>query len=173
MSLAFSDFCHLSHHYFCYFRSAFLCTCNSCRNGKLNSRWAADPVSVYWLDCMLEEVYNIMQCMQFDFLLTGQVYPMLMSSAPHAWAYSIEKVPFLNWLYNFFLKGVVFLSWHDIVHIELLYSVTKSKFDWTCIKVAAVKNAKMRLPYPTFPYTKCTFLVEMTFRMTASVMCTI
>jgi len=60
-----------------------------------------------------------------------------------------------------------------MVHIELLYCVTKSKFDWTCIKVAAVKNAKMRLPYPTFPYTKCTFLVEMTFRMTASVMCTI
>jgi len=28
---------------------------------------------------------NIMQCMQPNFLLTGQVYPMLMSSVPHAW----------------------------------------------------------------------------------------
>jgi len=31
-------------------------------------------------------------------LLTGQVYPMLMSSVPHTWAHSTEKVPFLNWL---------------------------------------------------------------------------
>jgi len=38
---------------------------------------------------------NIMQCMQPKFL-TGQVYPMLMSSMPHAWAHSTEKVPFLN-----------------------------------------------------------------------------
>jgi len=28
---------------------------------------------------------NIMQCMQPNFLLTGQVCPMLMSSVPHAW----------------------------------------------------------------------------------------
>ena len=27
-------------------------------------------------------------------LLTGQVYPMLVSSVPHAWAHSTEKVPF-------------------------------------------------------------------------------
>jgi len=27
---------------------------------------------------------NIMQCMQPNFLLTGQVYPMLISSVPHA-----------------------------------------------------------------------------------------
>jgi len=32
---------------------------------------------------------NIMQCMQPNFLLTGQVYPMLMSSVT-------EKVLFLN-----------------------------------------------------------------------------
>jgi len=28
--------------------------------------------------------------------LTGQVYPILLSSVPHAWAHSTEKIPFLN-----------------------------------------------------------------------------
>jgi len=28
---------------------------------------------------------NITQCTQPNFLLTGQVYPMLMSSVPHGW----------------------------------------------------------------------------------------
>jgi len=39
---------------------------------------------------------NIMQCMQPNFLLTGQVYPMLMSIVPIPEAHSTEKVPFLN-----------------------------------------------------------------------------
>jgi len=34
---------------------------------------------------------NIIQCMQPNFLLTAQVYSMLMSSVPH------EKVPFLKY----------------------------------------------------------------------------
>jgi len=32
---------------------------------------------------------NIMQCMQLNFLLAGQVYPMLMSSVPQAWGMQI------------------------------------------------------------------------------------
>jgi len=38
-----------------------------------------------------------MQYMQPNFLLTGQVYPVLMSSVP---------VPFLNWLQNFFWRAL-------------------------------------------------------------------
>jgi len=41
---------------------------------------------------------NIMQCMQPNFLLTGQVYPMLMLSVPMPGAHSTVKIPFLNWL---------------------------------------------------------------------------
>jgi len=32
---------------------------------------------------------------------------------------------------NFFLKGVVFMFWHDIVYIELLYCVTNFELVWT------------------------------------------
>jgi len=38
--------------------------------------------------------------------LTSQVYPMLMSSVPMHGAHSTEKVPFLNWLYNFFWRAL-------------------------------------------------------------------
>jgi len=41
---------------------------------------------------------NIMQCMQPNFLLTGQVYPMLMLSVTQDGAHSTEKVRFENWL---------------------------------------------------------------------------
>jgi len=38
---------------------------------------------------------NIMQCMEANFLLTGQVYPMLMSSVPQAWGtFDRKKYPF-------------------------------------------------------------------------------
>jgi len=67
--------------------------------------------------------------------LTRQVYPMLMSSVyPMLMpgAHSTEKVPFLNRLYIFFLKGVVFVFWHDIiVYIKLLYCVTNFELVWT------------------------------------------
>jgi len=53
---------------------------------------------------------NIMQCMQPNFLLTGQVYPMFMTSD--------GKSTLLKLIVNFFLKGAVFMFWHDIVKIE-------------------------------------------------------
>jgi len=44
---------------------------------------------------------------------------------------------------KFFLKGVVFMFWHDIiVYIELLYCVTNFELVWTWNKVAVVENAK-------------------------------
>jgi len=45
---------------------------------------------------------HIMQCMQPNFLLTGQVHPMLMLSVPHAWGTLDRKTTLLNLLYNFF-----------------------------------------------------------------------
>ena len=70
---------------------------------------------------------------------------------PRHGAHSTEKVPFTNWLLNFFLKGVVFMFCHDIVYIELLYCVTNFELVWTCNKVAVVENAKKCRLYPTFP----------------------
>jgi len=74
---------------------------------------------------------NIMQCMQHNFLLTGQVYPMLMSSVPHAWGTLDKKSTLFKLIVNFFLKGVAFMFWHDIVYIELLYCVTNFELVWT------------------------------------------
>jgi len=93
-----------------------------------------------------------MQCMQPNFLLTGQVYTMLMSCVPQAWAYSTEKVPstLFKLIVKFFLKGVVFVFLHCIVYIELLYCVTNFELVWTWNKVAVVENAK-KLTVPTFP----------------------
>ena len=53
---------------------------------------------------------------------------------------------------KFFLKGVAFMFWHDIVYIELLYCVTNFGLVWTWNKVAVVENAKKCRLYPTFPY---------------------
>jgi len=74
---------------------------------------------------------NIMQCMQPNILLTGQVCPMLMSSVPNAWGTLDRKSTLFELIVQFFLKGVVFMFWHDIVYIEMLYCVTNSKFVWT------------------------------------------
>jgi len=57
-------------------------------------------------------------------LLTGQVYPMLMSSVPQAWGTLDRKSTLFKLIVKFFLKGVVFMFWQDIVYIELLYCVT-------------------------------------------------
>jgi len=65
-----------------------------------------------------------MQCMQPNFLLTGQVFPMLMSSVPRAWGTFGRKRALFKLVVNFFLKGIVFMFWHDIVYMELLYCVT-------------------------------------------------
>jgi len=67
---------------------------------------------------------NIKQCMQPNFLFTGQVYPMLMSSVLQAWDTFDRKSTLFKLIVNFFLKGVVFMFWHDILYIELLYCVT-------------------------------------------------
>ena len=69
---------------------------------------------------------NIMQYMQHNFLLTGQVHPMLMSSVPQAQAWDTldRKSTFYKLIVKYFLNGVVFMFWHDIVYIELLYCVT-------------------------------------------------
>ena len=68
---------------------------------------------------------NIMQCIQPNFLLTSQMYPMLMSSVPLACATFDRKSTFFKLVVNFLLKGIVFMFWHDIVYMELLYCVTK------------------------------------------------
>ena len=73
---------------------------------------------------------NIMQCMQPNFSLTGQVYPMLMSSVPQAWGTLDRKSTPVKLIVKF-LKSVVFMFWHDIVYIELLYCVTNVELVWT------------------------------------------
>jgi len=71
---------------------------------------------------------NIMQCMQANF--DRSVYPMLMSSVPQAWSTIDRKSTLFKLIANFF-KGVVFMFWHDIVYIELLYCVTNFELVWT------------------------------------------
>jgi len=51
---------------------------------------------------------NIMQCMQPNFLLTGQVYPMLMSSVPQAWGTLDRKSPLFKLVVIFFSEGRCF-----------------------------------------------------------------
>jgi len=67
---------------------------------------------------------NIMQCIQPNCLLTGQVYPVLMSGVSHAWGTLDRQSTLLKLFVKFFLKGVVFMFWYDILDIELLYCVT-------------------------------------------------
>ena len=88
--------------------------------------------------------------------LTGQVYHMLMSSVPHAWATLDRKSTLFKLIVQFFMNGVVFMFWHDIVYIELLYCVTNFELVWTCNKVAVVENAKTCRLYPTFSIAEAT-----------------
>jgi len=74
---------------------------------------------------------NIVQCMQPDFFLTGQVYPMLMPIVPQAWGTLDRKSTLFKLIAKFFQKGVIFMLWHDIVYIELLYCVTNFELVWT------------------------------------------
>jgi len=74
---------------------------------------------------------NIMQRMQPNFLLTGQVHPMLMSSAYLAWGTFDEKSTLFKLVVNFFLNRVVFMLLHDVLYIELLYCVTNFELVWT------------------------------------------
>jgi len=63
--------------------------------------------------------------------LTSQVYPMLMSSVSHAWGTLDRKSTLFKLIVKFFLKGVVFMFWHDIVYIELFYCVKTFELVWT------------------------------------------
>ena len=56
--------------------------------------------------------------------LTSQVYPMLMPSVPQAWGPLDRKSTLFKLIVQYFLKGVIFMLWYDIVYIELLYCVT-------------------------------------------------
>jgi len=59
------------------------------------------------------------------------VYPMLMSSVPPVMGHTRQKkYPF--WIEcNIFSEGRLFMFWHDIVYIELLYCVTNFELVWT------------------------------------------
>jgi len=63
--------------------------------------------------------------------LTSQVYPMLVSSVPHAWGTLDRKSTLFILIVKIFLNDVVFMFWHDIVYMELLYCVTNFKLVWT------------------------------------------
>jgi len=62
-----------------------------------------------------------------------------------------KKYPF-QLIVEFFLKGVVFIFWHDIAHIELLYCVTNFELVWTWNKVAVFENANKFRLHPTVLY---------------------
>ena len=49
---------------------------------------------------------------------------MLVSSVPHFWGTFDRKSILLKLIIKFFLKGVVFMFWHDIVYMQLLSCVT-------------------------------------------------
>jgi len=74
---------------------------------------------------------NIVQSMQPNFFLTGQVYPMLMSSGLNAWDLFDRKSILFKLIAKFFQQGVIFMFWHDIVLTELLYCVTSFELVWT------------------------------------------
>jgi len=56
---------------------------------------------------------------------------MFMSSVPQGWGTLDRKSTLFKLIAKFFLKGVVFMFWHDIVYIDLLYCVTNFEFVWT------------------------------------------
>jgi len=71
--------------------------------------------------------------------VTGQVYPMLIST--------LYKL-----IAKFVLKDVVFMFWHDIVYVELLYCVTNFELVCSWNKAAVVENEKKCRLYPSVPY---------------------
>jgi len=58
--------------------------------------------------------------------LTGQVYPMLMLSVPHAWGTLDRKSTLFK-----LIEGRCFHVWHDVVYIELFYCVRNFELVWT------------------------------------------
>ena len=51
-------------------------------------------------------------------------------SVAQAWGTLHRKSTLFKLIVKFFLKGVVFMFWHDIVYIELLYCVTNFELVW-------------------------------------------
>ena len=96
--------------------------------------------------------------MQPNFLLTGQVYPMLMSSAPQEWGTLVRKSTLFKLVVKLFLNGFVFMFWHNIMYIEFFHCVTNFELVWTWNKVAVVENVKKCRLHPTF--TSFIFSVE-------------
>jgi len=56
------------------------------------------------------------------------------SDVPHAHGTLDRKSTLFKLIVKFFLKGVVFMFWHDIMCIELLYCVTNFELVWLEIK---------------------------------------
>ena len=54
-----------------------------------------------------------------------------MGHGGHALGTHERKTTLFKLIAKFFLKGVVFMFWHDVVYIELLYSVTNFELIWT------------------------------------------
>jgi len=63
-----------------------------------------------------------------------------------------QKSLLFKLIVKFFLKGVVFMFWHDIVYIELLYCVTHFQLIWNWNKIVVVENAKKCRQNSTFPF---------------------
>jgi len=61
-----------------------------------------------------------------------------------------KKYPLMG--VQFLLQGIVFMFWHNVAYIELLYCVTNFELVWTWVKAAVVRNAKKRRLCPNFPY---------------------
>jgi len=53
------------------------------------------------------------------------------SGVPHARGTLDRKITLLKLIVKLFMRGVVFMFRHDIVHIELLYCVTYFEVVWT------------------------------------------
>jgi len=62
-----------------------------------------------------------------QFLLTIQVYPVLMPSVAQTRGTFDRNSTLFTMVAKFYLRGVVLMFWHDIVYIELLYCVTNSE----------------------------------------------
>ena len=73
---------------------------------------------------------NIMQCIQPNFFDRSGVPHTLVECAP-CMGILDRKNTLLKSIIKFFLKGVVFMLWYDILDIELLYCVTNFELVWT------------------------------------------
>jgi len=49
----------------------------------------------------------------------------------HAWGTPDRKSTLFKLIVKSFLKGVIFMFWHDVVYVELLYCVANFELVWT------------------------------------------